>query len=113
MSFNPIDPLMEASIITPEQTINHKNIVDMVINTPNGQKHIKNSNGNVDLVKRGKIQILLKREGSDKLETVELYVNNGVSYVENKVINIVTDIRENPDNNNTKLNANDILGMAA
>lgn len=85
--------LMEASIITPQQTINHKNIVDMVINTPNGQKHIKNSNGNVDLVKRGKIQILLRREGSDKLETVEFYVNNGVAYVENKVINIVTDIR--------------------
>ena len=85
---------MEASIITPEQTINHKNIVDMVINTPNGQKHMNNSNGSVDLVKRGKIQILLKREGSDKLETVELYVNNGVAYVENRIINIVTDIRE-------------------
>ena len=56
---------MEASIITPEKTITHTNIIDMVVNTPNGQKHIKNSNGNVDLIKRGKIQILLKREGSE------------------------------------------------
>lgn len=85
---------MEASIITPDQTITHKNIIDMVVNTPNGQKHLKNSNDNVDLIKRGKIQILLKREGSNNLETVELYVDNGVAYVENKVINIVTDIRD-------------------
>ena len=85
---------MEASIITSNGTINHKNIVDMVINTPNGQKHMNNSNGNVDLVKRGKIQILLKREGSDKLETIEFYTDNGVAYVENRIINIVTDLRE-------------------
>lgn len=85
---------MQVSIITPEETITYTNALDTVINTPTGQKHIKNSNGNVDLVKRGKVQLLLRREGSDKLETVELYVNNGVAYVENKIINIVTDIRE-------------------
>lgn len=85
---------MEASIITPEQTITHTNIVDMVVNTPNGQKHINNSNGSVDLIKRGKVQILLKKEGSNNLETIEFFVDNGVAYVENKVINIVTDLRE-------------------
>jgi len=82
---------MTVSFITPKQTINHENIIDMIIPTPNGQRHINNTNGNVDLLKKGKVTLLLKKEWSDKPETIEFYVNNGVVYVEQKVINIVTE----------------------
>lgn len=82
---------MTVSFITPKQTINHENIIDMVIPTPNGQRHINNTSGNVDLLKKWKVTLLLKKEGSDKPETIEIYVNNGVVYVEQKVINIVTE----------------------
>jgi hypothetical protein len=53
---------MTVSLITPKQTINHENIIDMLIPTPNGQRHINNINGNVDLLKKGKITLLLKKE---------------------------------------------------
>lgn len=85
---------MQATIITPEETINHDNVLDLVYNTPEGQKHIDKSSGTVSSVKRWKIQMLVQRE-SGQLETIEFYVNNGVAYVENKIINIVTEIREN------------------
>ena len=67
----------------------------MVANTSDGQQHINTTNGNVNRIKRGKIQLLFKRNWSDVLETAELYVDDGISYVENKVINIVANIREN------------------
>lgn len=82
---------MTVSFITPEKTINHENIIDMIIPTPSGQRHINNTSGNVDLLKKGKVTLLLKREWSEKPETIEFYVNNGVVYVEQKVINIVTE----------------------
>jgi hypothetical protein len=53
---------MTVSFITPKQTINHENIIDMVIPTPNGQRHINNTSGNVDLLKKGKVTLLLKKE---------------------------------------------------
>lgn len=86
---------MQASIITPEETLNYQDIYDMVINTPYGKKHINNSNGNVDPVKRGKLELLIKTK-SGEMKTVEFYVDNGVAYVENKVINIVTSLRNKP-----------------
>ncbi len=82
---------MTVSLITPKETINHENIIDMIIPTVHGQRHIDNKNGNVDLLKKWKIVLLLKKEWSNKPETVEFYVNNGVVYVEQKIVNIVTE----------------------
>lgn len=82
---------MTVSFITQKKTINYENISRMMIPTPNGQKQISDTSGSVDLLKKGKITLLLKKEWSDKPETVEFYVNNGVVYVEQKVINIVTE----------------------
>jgi hypothetical protein len=82
---------MTVSFITPKQTKNIENILGGMIPTPNGQKHINDASGNVDLIKKGKVTLLIKQEWSDKPETVEFYVNNGVVYVEHKVINIVTE----------------------
>lgn len=80
---------MELAFITPKETISYENISDIIIPTPNWQKHINNTSGNVDLISKGKI--FLKRGSSENPEVIEYYVNNGVMYVEKKVINIVTE----------------------
>lgn len=53
---------MTVSFITPKQTLNFENISDGLIPTPNGQRHISNTNGNVDLLKKGKVTLLLKKK---------------------------------------------------
>lgn len=86
---------MQASLISQDKTINYENIVDIVANTQEGKQHIKNSNGNVNDIKRGKIHFLIKNKwSSQELETVSVSVEDGIAYVENKTINIVANIRE-------------------
>jgi hypothetical protein len=37
------------------------------------------------------MSFLIKRNDSEKPETIEMYVENGIVYVEHQVINVVTD----------------------
>ena len=84
---------MDATIISSDETLNYNNILGVVANTIDWQQHIDNTNGSVTRIKRGKIQLLFKNKKTWQLETAELYVDDGISYVENRVINIVANRR--------------------
>ncbi len=78
------------SIITPAQTINHEDIVDVTIPTSLGTKRIDMHNGSVQLLKAGKITLFVKRKGSNAPEQVSFYVQDGVAFIEHSVLNVVT-----------------------
>ncbi len=82
---------MQANIITTEQTINLEDVQDMVFQSPQWLKRLEQKNGHVDPIKQGKISFLIQRNNTDKPETIEMYVENGIVYVEHQVINVVTD----------------------
>ena len=52
---------MNLTITSPHQTLSYDGVIDMVANTSDGQQHINTTNGNVNRIKRGKIQLLFKR----------------------------------------------------
>lgn len=86
---------MNVKVMTPQKTINLESVKDIVFPTPNGPKHIEKKNGQVDSLKKGKISLLIQRTDSDKPETIEMYVDSGVVYVEHSTINIVTEKASN------------------
>lgn len=81
---------MTLSIITPAETIHHEKIDDIMIPTPNGTRHVDQHNGSVELMQKGKATILLQRKWTQEPEKIELYVQDGIVYVEHSTINLVT-----------------------
>lgn len=88
------DHTMQLSIISQDKVLKYENIVDVVANTQQGQQHLTRSNWDVSDIKRGRVQFLMKRHWSDSLETLSVYVDDGIAYVENRTLNIVANLRE-------------------
>lgn len=81
---------MTLSIITPEQTINQEDVLDITIPTAHGAVHMDKHNGSVELLQKGKTTIVFKRKDHDEEEKIEFFVEDGVVYVEHGQINMVT-----------------------
>lgn len=81
---------MDLSIITPEQTIKHEGILNITIPTANGAKQVDQHNGTVELLQKGKATILLQRKDCEEPEKLEIYIQDGIVYVEHSIINLVT-----------------------
>jgi F0F1-type ATP synthase epsilon subunit len=81
---------MTLSIITPQKTTNYEDIKGMMIPTPNGTKQLQINNGTVELMQKGKATFFLKPKDGWEPQKIELFVQDGIVYVEHSIINLVT-----------------------